>query len=84
MSKEKLEDLSNEKLKKRKNLIVTVLTVVTVAVILDAAALVYLIIIGDLSDLTFLFPGLLCIFFILLFYVSFKEVNTKLNNKNKI
>ena len=83
MPKEKLEDFSFEKLKKRKRLIVAVLTVLTIAVILAVAALIYLIIIGDLNNITFLSPALVCIFFILFFYIGLKKVNAELNKRSE-
>ena len=83
MPKEKLEDFSIEKLIKRKRLIVTTITIVTAAVILDVATFVYLIIIRNLNDLTFLFPGLLCIPFMLFFYAGLKKVNSELNKRNQ-
>lgn len=83
MPKEKLEDFSIEKLKIRKRLIVTVLSVVTIAVILDAATLVYLIIVKDLNDLAFLIPGLFCVFFVLYFYVGLKKINAELTKRSE-
>ena len=81
MPKEKLEDFSIEKLNRREKLIVIVLTLVTIAAILDVTTLVYLIIIKDLSDISFLIPGLICIFFVLYFYVGLKKINAELKKR---
>jgi hypothetical protein len=59
----------------------TVLTVVTIAVVLDAAVLVYLFIIGDLSNISFLLSGLLCLFFALYFFKGLKNVNEELQKR---
>ena len=83
MEKEKPEDFTVEKLNKRKRLIVIVLTFVTIAGIAVAATFIYLIIIGDLSNLTFLIPGMISIFFIPYFYVGLKKTNAELVKRNQ-
>lgn len=82
MPKEKLENLTVEQLKKRKRLMVSVLTIVTLAAVIDAAVFLYLIFIGDLSDLSFLIPGIVCIFFALFFFNGLKKLNTELNKRD--
>jgi hypothetical protein len=83
LPKEKLEELSTERLKKRKKLVVITLTIVTSAVVLSAASLVYLIITGDLDNITFLIPGMICLFFIPLNYVGLKKISAELNKRNQ-
>ena len=81
MAKEKLEDLSLDKLRKRKKISVVLLWVLIGVVILNIATLLFIFIKGKQLNYSLLGGASSCLFFALYFYVGIKKINGEISRR---
>ena len=83
MAKENLEDLSVEKLNKRKIFVSILLIILFVAAVLDVAIAVYDAIIGNGINIYLIAPAFACIAIAIPIYTGLKKVNEELAVRNE-
>jgi flagellar basal body-associated protein FliL len=81
MAKEKLEDMSLDKLRKRKKISVVLLWVMIGVVILNIATLLFIFIKGKQLNYSVLGSTFPCLFFALYFYAGIKKINGEISRR---
>jgi flagellar basal body-associated protein FliL len=81
MAKEKLEDISLDKLRKRKKISVVLLWVMIGVVILNIATLLFIFSKGKQLNYGVLAGTSSCLFFALYFYVGIKKINGEISRR---
>ncbi len=81
MAKEKLEDLSLDKLRKTKKISVVLLWVLIGAAILNIAVLLMNFIRGKQLETYLILSGSPCLFFAVYFYLGIKKINAEISRR---
>ena len=78
MAKEKIEDISTQKLLRRKKLTSTLLVLLIAATVLNGAGVIYELIIGNGFNINLFIPAIVCFGFALYMYKGLKNINKEL------
>jgi len=82
MTKKSIEDLSSEKLNKRKIFGSILLLILIVAAVLDAAMVIYDIILGNGINIPLIAPAIACIVIAVPIFMGLKKINQDLKRRN--
>lgn len=83
MENEKLKNLSIEQLQKKKKFGAILLIILIAAVILDCAAAIYNLIIGDGLNIYLITPAIACFVIAIPMYIGFKKIEEELRNRKE-
>ena len=84
MAQENIEDLSTEKLNRRRNFATVLLVILFIAIVLDVAIVIRDLIIGDGINTSLFVPAIACLVVSIPISVGLKKIKAELNGrKNK-
>jgi hypothetical protein len=78
MAKEKIEDISTEKLIKRKKFASILIVILIAVAVLDGAAVIYDLIVGDGFEIYLFVPAIACFVIAIPMYMGLKKINEEL------
>jgi hypothetical protein len=82
MAREQIEDISIERLIKRKKIASTLIVILIAAIVLDSAALIYELILGNGFQTYLFFPAGACLVIAIILYSGLKKIKEELAKRN--